>query len=1064
MCIFSRFKKLFLSTMVLLAVSFAVGSCRHHNQNKPEDKKPATPQYTNTETLLKEFSVNGIDLIEDANRGDDWLIKLDAVETGVDKAKLVAVANNPKVNIAVKVNDNAITDWTAVPLEIGNNTIVITITSADKTKSRIIRVTIARLAEAGKEVGLAGLDMIYGNPVERFEKDIVGDFTGNPPVYNHGKVYNATNKTFLRPFALDENAAIEVKVNGGSSITPSSNGYNVPLGEGDSSITIKVTSQDGSTSKVYTIKLYRYRADEDNVNLDFLKSESVSVLPSLKVSYPATKKQINVEAKANSAKSKVAIGREVKDEDGQIATENIDITEGKQTIVVKVRAESGREKSYNIDVFKSASDARLASLEITHDGKSVVFDFNPADTDIFISVPKPTTEKPLVVKAKPEGTATVKIGNENIPAGGYLVDAIPDDGILKITVTDANGVEKTYILHFILQAETSKVVVKVFSAVGQSIVAGTKVSVFKSGTATVIDSKVTNAEGAAIFNLETGTLYDFVAEMAGRNGSRVQNYYVLGSGDENLQMIQRIGTKGEKHEAPSVVSVKLKYNSSEPEVELKLGDSLEGDKITADSKLLVSFKLPSKLIGVDTSDQGNFNVACNIGTPASALSNFVTAALTNRTPDSDGNYTVEIAISNAGIPNGSDTLFITAYDTAENRVDYRLRLNFLAKTGVTYQDITGATIQKFYINTQRYPRPLYTFGVPGDDKGGSVLGVPKHDNRETSFRTLMTFWVKDKNNQDLAIAGYEIYRRVYKDGAGPLDNWKRVATHLYDKPYKGFPATNPKAKEIWGRHWINDTDNDLMEMTVYQYKVVAFTDNKNRIESPIATTALYPAFNIKLLSPADNGMLNYDDLDKTELKFKLSDSTLWDARYSDYFNFGVVVSEKSNTFSVPYCAKIRYNFNAVDDERLSVMDWNNARGTFWRTLKELKTLTDDDGKYIVPGNLRVEDLVSFDKATGIVTIKSAFLSIGYFNSWSRDSFASKLVRGADYHWDIQDYGDNPGDVGDDTSASFVKEWVMLDSKTGNPIEDYSEIPRARTGSNFFDGQNAINGRFAFSIK
>ena len=146
------------------------------------------------------------------------------------------------------------------------------------------------------------------------------------------------------------------------------------------------------------------------------------------------------------------------------------------------------------------------------------------------------------------------------------------------------------------------------------------------------------------------------------------------------------------------------------------------------------------------------------------------------------------------------------------------------------------------------------------------------------------------------------------------------------------------------------------------------------------------------------------------------------------------------------------------------MDWNNARGTFWRTLKELKTLTDDDGKYIVPGNLRVEDLVSFDKATGIVTIKSAFLSIGYFNSWSRDSFASKLVRGADYHWDIQDYGDNPGDVGDDTSASFVKEWVMLDSKTGNPIEDYSEIPRARTGSNFFDGQNAINGRFAFSIK
>ena len=65
---------------------------------------------------------------------------------------------------------------------------------------------------------------------------------------------------------------------------------------------------------------------------------------------------------------------------------------------MKVRAESGREKSYNIDVFKSASDARLASLEITHDGKPVVFDFNPADTDIFISVPKPTTKSKAETK------------------------------------------------------------------------------------------------------------------------------------------------------------------------------------------------------------------------------------------------------------------------------------------------------------------------------------------------------------------------------------------------------------------------------------------------------------------------------------------------------------------------------------------------------------------------------------------------------------------------------------------------------------------------------------------
>lgn len=1074
MCKLFNIKKRFFNVVLILAVIFIAGSCKQPSGN---EKKPPAPVpversvVTATETQLKTLSINGLDLINEANRGDDWSISMDPVENNVARIALIAEANNPKVSITVSINGKAVSDWKALPLVLGNNAILIKITSADGSKSRVIRVSIIRKAEEGKDVSLQWLNF-WREPtgleylLSKFDTD--GNYVDTDGNYDRKKVFNQPDYAEINVSATDKDANIVVKLND-TLINPGATGktwYPMNLNEGDNIITVTVTSKDGTVTKTYTIKVYRYTADEDNVDLSELTSEGTSILglDPLTKTYPATQKTITIKAKAKSPRSKVAIGREVQPtSDTQEATEEIPISEGKQSIYIYVLAASGYQERYEFVCFQSPSDARLKALNITHDGKPVLFDFNPAITDINISVPNPSTVKSLVITAKAETGSTVQIDGTAIPTGGFKLTEIPSDGTLKIAVTDNAGVTKTYILHFTSQTPTSKVEVKVFSAVGQSVVEGTSVSAYEAGTTTAFETKTSDKNGACTFTLETGKLYDFVAEKPGRCGSRVQNYYVLGADGEKLQMVQRVGTVGEKHEAPRVVDIKLQYDSEAPS-ELKAGDTLEGSKIRTTSKLIVRFALPSRLIPPDSST-GNFGIACEVGRSATDLSNFITTRAVDTTPDAEGFYTATISLKNAGIPNGSDTLFITAYDTAENRVDYRLPLNFLAKT-VAAIDITGASIEHFYINTQRYPRPLNTFGTPRRDREMSVLGVPKHDNRETSFRTLMTFWVKDKNGKDLPISGYEIYRRVYEEGAGPRENWKLVATKLYDGPYKGLSSADTSNKALWGRHWGNDTDNDLTEMTVYQYKIVAFTDNKNRIESPIATTALYPAFNLKLVSPSDNGMINRNNIKNTEFKFKLSDTTLWDAKYSDSFTFGLIVSEKSNLASIPYCVKLRYNFTAVDDERLSISDWDsNARKTYWRTLKDLKTewLNDTDG-YAVPGTIRVEDLISFDKSSGVVTIKAALLKIGYFNSWNRNAFGDAMEAGANYQWDVQDYGDDAGSVKDDVSASFLKEWPMLDSKTGEPIPNYPEIPRARTGSNFFDGENAINGRFSFSIE
>ncbi|MEL3904722.1 MAG: dentilisin complex subunit PrcA [Treponemataceae bacterium] len=1071
MCKLFNIKKRFFNVVLILAVIFIAGSCKQPSGN---EKKPPAPVpversvVTATETQLKTLSINGQDLINEANRGDDWPISMKPVENDDELLTLIAEANNPKVSITVSINGKAVSDWKALPLVVGNNGILIKITSADGSKNRVIRVSIIRKAEEGKDVSLQWLNF-WRKPtgleylLSKFDTD------GN---YDRKKVFNQPDYAKIDVSATDENASIVVKLNN-TPVNPGAAGktwYPMNLKEGDNTISVTVTSKDRTVTKTYTIKMYRYTADEDDVDLSELTSEGSSILVSGKLekkTYPATKKTITIKAKAKSPLSKVAIGRKVETKEGtsdtQEATKTIPITEGKQIIPIYVLAASGNEKRYDFIVFRTPSDARLKSLNITHDEKPVLFDFNPAITDMNMSVPNPSTEKPLVITAQAEAGSTVQIDGVDIPSDGYKVKEFSAGDKLEIVVSDVNGLKKTYTLHFTSQTPTSTVEVKVFSAVGQSVVAGTKVSAYEAGTPTAIETKTSDKNGACTFRLETGKLYDFVAEKPGRCGSRVQNYYVLGADGEKLQMIQRAGTVGEKHEAPSIIDIKLQYDSEAPS-ELKAGDTLDGNQIGENSKLLVRFDLPSRFISPDSST-GNFGIACEVGRSATDLSNFITTRKVDTTPAADGYYTATISLKNAGIPNGSDTLFITAYDTAENRVEYRLPLNFLAKTGAAI-DLTGASIEHFYINTQRYPRPLNTFGTPRRDREMSVLGVPKHDNRETSFRTLMTFWVKDKNEKDLPISGYEIYRRVYEEGAGPRENWKLVATKLYDGLYKGLSSKDTSNQAVWGRHWGNDTDNDLTEMTVYQYKIVAFIDNKNRIESPIATTALYPAFNLKLLSPSDNGMINRNNIKNTEFKFKLSDTTLWDAKYSDSFTFGLIVSEKSNLSSIPYCVKLRYNFNAVDDERLSISDWDSkARKTYWRTLKDLKTVRlNDTGDYAVPGTIRVEDLISFDKSSGVVTIKAALLNRGYFNSWNRNAFGDAMEAGANYQWDVQDYGDDAGSVKDDVSASFLKEWPMLDSKTGEPIPNYPEIPRARTGSNFFDGENAINGRFSFSIE
>lgn len=1057
------------------------GSNTNGGASTPTDEYGQHVSNLISDVSLKVLRLNGIDLFENANREDDignWVIEFEAVENDVKTVPLEVVGKNAKLKIEVIINSESVGELEKIPLREGNNGIVIKITSEDGTKARTITISLVRKSLPDKDTSLAWVNFKEVNNGKSkltklaplFQKD------GENFIYEHNfKLANQTGDEFY--FGLsptDEGATVSVKLNDSevSPIPDNNNWRKLDLKDGENKIVVLVTSKDKSKETSYTIIFFRWSIDDENTEIEKLEwaknSETnfnfinTSTLEPITCEADVSKVKLKAKAKLPSSKLIISVQyiEKPNTDSQQSAEKTFELAEGEQIFYVNVLAKSGRLQSYPVKIIKKFSDTLLKSFIIKVGNEQIPVNFNPADNDINITLPEPTGSSPLQIDALAENSgANLEIQDTN---GSPVISPITTFyETLKLIVKN-NGVERTYLLHFTKRQNTVPVEIKVFSAVGQSVVDGTEITAFESETGTETGRAVTDVNGAVTLNLESGKLYDFVAKKHGRAGSRVQNYYVEGRSGEQVQMIQRQAAVGEKTESPSVVSVSISYDGSESSAEeLKTGSTIDGTKFESSTKLFAKFKLPSRLFAEQHQGEGNFNVACNIGLPASQLNHISYGDLKALEADTDGNYTVALDIANAGIPNGSDTLFITAYDVAENRVDYRIRLNFIAKSS-SVSDATGAYVDNFYVNIQRFPRPLYTFGKPENEVG--TFGFGNHEGYETSYRSLFTFWVKDKYDDDFKISGYDVYRREYFDGMAIDQDWKLITRKLYDAPNSGYvpQAADGSDKNMKGRHWGNDSDNDLCENTIYQYKIVAF-DGKNRIESPVATTKLFKPFNVRLVAPSENAILDHTRLTDVEFSTKLSDASLWDANQSDYFNFGVMVHEKSSTGNVVYAAKMQYHFNASGDERLKIADWDdNNKAYYYRTLKELKTVTDNNGNYHVSGSLQVEDLIYFDKTTGILTIKKEFLGIGYFNSFNRKTLSKVLERGVTYFWDMNDWGNDPRDWRASASASFVKEWEILDSKTGQPILNHGKS-RARAGSNIAGSENALNGRLPFSV-
>lgn len=252
-----------------------------------------------------------------------------------NKAGTVKVTTSPK-----DITDN---DDSTKQITTGGNTYTVTVKEKASSTTTTQPTAPTQSAEKSKNANLATLG------VTPKEYDFKG-FDKNKTEYSV-TVPNDVESLKVTAIKEDKKAAAP-KITGNSGFEVGSN----------NKITIKVTAEDGKTTKTYTIKVTRLAEDESkpgniiedpkDIFLQSLEIEGLELSPSFAkdvYSYKVTLTdgsvtELKINAKANDEKAKIEI------------TGNKDLVEGENTInIIVTTDESDSQKVYQIIVNKTAS-------------------------------------------------------------------------------------------------------------------------------------------------------------------------------------------------------------------------------------------------------------------------------------------------------------------------------------------------------------------------------------------------------------------------------------------------------------------------------------------------------------------------------------------------------------------------------------------------------------------------------------------------------------------------------------------------------------------------------------
>ncbi|TSD67873.1 T9SS type B sorting domain-containing protein [Inquilinus sp. KBS0705] len=336
----------------------------------------------------------------------------------------------------VTINDNEITSGEQsedIPLDFGDNNMNITVTAQDGTQNTYT-ITVNR--PQSSDATLSSLTLSAGELSPEFES-------------GH-KTYTATvanNVSTISFAAIASHSDATISLNG-ETVTGEGSSGDLDLTVGQNTFTAIVTAPDGETTSTYTVVVTRLAPG--NATLSGLTLSSGTLSPAFvktTANYTATVtdlvSSINVTPFASEVSSTIKVnGKSTK---SGVASADIPLVSGNNTITMVVTAKDGTTKTYKVVVTRSApvvNNANLASLSLTN--VSFTPEFGAATTSYTATVPNTVAATSVHFTASDANSKVTVNGKVYTGTSDNIALAIGPNTITTVVTAKDGKTQKTY--------------------------------------------------------------------------------------------------------------------------------------------------------------------------------------------------------------------------------------------------------------------------------------------------------------------------------------------------------------------------------------------------------------------------------------------------------------------------------------------------------------------------------------------------------------------------------------------------------------------------------------------
>ena len=725
----------------------------------------------------------------------------------VSRVTLSATASDAGATIAyLDGSDDALTDADTsstgsfeVDLSVGANVIKVKVTAGDDTTVKTYTVTVTRAA-ASTDATLSALSLSPGT--------LSPAFSSADTSYTASVVYPVSRVT-VSATASDAGATIAYLDGSDDALTDadtsSTDTFEVDLSEGANVIKVKVTAENATTVKTYTVTVTRAAASTDAalgvlaLSPGTLSPAFASAVTSYTASVVYAVSRVTVSATASDSGATIAYldGSDDALTDADTASTDsfeVDLSEGANVIKVKVTAENATTvKTYTVTVTRTpaSTDAALSALSLSSGTLSPVF--ASADTSYTASVVyavsrvtvSPTTNYSNAGIAYLDGSDDALTDADTASTDSFEVDLSEGANVIKVKVTaeDATTV-KTYTVTVTRTPASTDAALSALS-----LSSGTLSPVFASAdtsyTASVVYavtritvSPTTNYSNAGIAYLDgsddaltdadTSSTDSFEVDLSeGANVIKVkvtaedatttETYTVTvtraaPSTDANLGALSLSpGTL-----SPAFASTHTSYTASVVYVVTRVTVAPTKNQATATIAYLDGSD--DALTDADTASTGSFEVDLSVG------ANVIKVKVTAENATTVKTYTV--TVTRAAPSTDEDDFTATTATQGTVSVGGSATGEIEVRGDVDWFAVTLETGQRYRINLEGSPTGAGTLVDPElrgvHDAAGTPIAGTRNDDGGTGYNSRLTFTAESSATYYVAAGAYQDRIGTYK--------------------------------------------------------------------------------------------------------------------------------------------------------------------------------------------------------------------------------------------------------------------------------------------------------------